>query len=214
LVGRGYVTNDKGENVVGADGHYVVKDNKVIGSALPKFKGGFLNTFTYKNWSLRANIDFIVGGKFFSTTKMFNAYAGLAEETAGLNELGNPKRDPVSDGGGIIRPGVTADGKLNTTRVETQEFYEDKMFGFNEKWTYDQTYVKFRELSLGYSFPKNIFGGKVFKTARVSAIVRNPILIYSAVGGGIDISEAEVYWTEGGQLPPVRSFGLNFNLGF
>ena len=145
---------------------------------------------------------------------MFNAYAGLAEETAGLNELGNPKRDPVSDGGGIILPGVTADGKLNTTRVETQEFYEDKMFGFNEKWTYDQTYVKFRELSLGYSFPKNIFGGKVFKTARVSAIVRNPILIYSAVGGGIDISEAEVYWTEGGQLHPVRSFGLNFNLGF
>jgi len=214
LVGRGYVTNDKGENVVGADGHYVVKDNKVIGSALPKFKGGFLNTFTYKNWSLRANIDFIVGGKFFSTTKMFNAYAGLAEETAGLNELGNPKRDPVSDGGGIILPGVTADGKLNTTRVETQEFYEDKMFGFNEKWTYDQTYVKFRELSLGYSFPKNIFGGKVFKTARVSAIVRNPILIYSVVGGVIDISEAEVYWTEGGQLPPVRSFGLNFNLGF
>lgn len=214
LVGKGYVTNDKGENVVGADGHYLVKDNKVIGSALPKFKGGFLNTFTYKNWSLRANIDFIVGGKFFSTTKMFNAYAGLAEETAGLNELGNPKRDPVSDGGGIILPGVTADGKLNTTRVETQEFYEDKMFGFNEKWTYDQTYVKFRELSLGYSFPKNIFGGKVFKTARVSAIVRNPILIYSAVGGGIDISEAEVYWTEGGQLPPVRSFGLNFNLGF
>jgi TonB-linked SusC/RagA family outer membrane protein len=214
LVGKGYVTNDKGENVVGADGHYVVKDNKVIGSALPKFKGGFLNTFTFKNWSLRANIDFIVGGKFFSTTKMFNAYAGLAEETAGLNELGNPKRDPVSDGGGIILPGVTADGKLNTTRVETQEFYEDKMFGFNEKWTYDQTYVKFRELSLGYSFPKNIFGGKVFKTARVSAIVRNPILIYSAVGGGIDISEAEVYWTEGGQLPPVRSFGLNFNLGF
>ncbi len=214
LVGKGYVTNDKGEKVVGADGHYLVKDNKVIGSALPKFKGGFMNTFVYKNWSLRANIDFIVGGKLFSTTKMFNAYAGLAAETAGVNELGNPKRDAVSDGGGIILSGVTEDGKQNTTRVETQEYYEDKMFGFNEKWTYDQTYVKLRELALGYSIPKTIFGGKVFKSAKVSAIVRNPFLIYSAVGGGIDISESEVYWTEGGQLPPVRSFGLNFNLGF
>ena len=214
LVGKGYKLNANGEKVIGTDGHYVVQDNKVLGSALPKFKGGFLNTITYKNLSFRANIDFVVGGKFFSTTKMFNAYAGLAEETAGLNELGKPKRDPVASGGGIILPGVTEDGKPNTTRVETQEFYEDKMFAFNEKWTYDQTYVKLRELSLGYSLPNNMFGGKIFKTAKIAFIVRNPVLIYSAAGGGIDISEAEVYWTEGGQLPPVRSFGLNLNLGF
>lgn len=214
LQGKGYVTNDKGEKVIGADGHYLVKDNKLLGSVLPKFKGGFLNVFTYKNFSLRANIDFIIGGKFFSTTRMFNAYAGLAAETAGLNELGKPKRDPVSEGGGILLPGVTADGKPNTVRVETQSFYEDKMFGFNEAWIYDQTYVKLREVSLGYSIPKGFLNGKAFKSARVAFIVRNPVLIYSAAGGGIDISEAELYWTEGGQLPPVRSFGINLNLGF
>ncbi|RFS15418.1 SusC/RagA family TonB-linked outer membrane protein [Emticicia sp. C21] len=214
LEGKGYVTNDKGEKVVGPDGHYLVKDTKPLGSVLPKFKGGFLNVFTYKNLSLRANIDFIVGGKFFSTTRMFNAYAGLAAETAGLNELGKPKRDAVADGGGILLPGVTADGKPNTVRVETQSFYEDKMFGFNEAWIYDQTYVKLREVSLNYNVPKSLFNGKVFKSARVGLIVRNPWLIYSAAGGGIDISEAELYWTEGGQLPPVRSYGINLNLGF
>ncbi|GAB3520995.1 SusC/RagA family TonB-linked outer membrane protein [Emticicia fontis] len=214
LEGKGYVTNDKGERVIGPDGHYLVKDTKPLGSVLPKFKGGFLNVFTYKNISLRANIDFIVGGKFFSTTRMFNAYAGLAAETAGLNELGKPKRDAVADGGGILLPGVTADGKPNTVRVETQSFYEDKMFGFNEAWIYDQTYVKLREVALNYNVPKSLFNGKVFKSARVGLIVRNPVLIYSAAGGGIDISEAELYWTEGGQLPPVRSYGINLNLGF
>ncbi len=214
LQGKGYVTNDKGEKVVGPDGHYLVQDNKLLGSVLPKFKGGFLNVFTYKNFSLRANIDFIIGGKFFSTTRMFNAYAGLAAETAGLNELGKPKRDPVSAGGGILLPGVTADGKPNTVRVETQSFYEDKMFGFNEAWIYDQTYVKLREVALNYNVPKSLFNGKVFKSARVGLIVRNPVLIYSAAGGGIDISEAELYWTEGGQLPPVRSYGINLSLGF
>ncbi|RZL02639.1 MAG: TonB-dependent receptor, partial [Pedobacter sp.] len=209
LQGRGYVTNDKGEKVVGPDGHYLGEDNKLLGSVLPKFKGGFLNVFTYKNLSLRANIDFIVGGKFFSTTRMFNAYAGLAAETAGLNELGKPKRDAVADGGGILLPGVTADGKPNTVRVETQSFYEDKMFGFNEAWIYDQTYVKLREVAVGYNIPKGFLNGKVFKSAKVALIVRNPVLIYSAAGGGIDISEAELYWTEGGQLPPVRSYGIN-----
>ena len=214
LVGRGYKLNDKGEKLIGTDGHYIPQDNKAMGSVLPKFKGGLMNTLTYKNFSFRANIDFVVGGKFFSTTKMFNAYAGLAEETAGLNELGNPKRDPVSEGGGILLPGVTEDGKQNTVRVETQEYYEDKMFAFNERWLYDQTYVKLREVALGYNIPKTIMGGKLFKSAKVAFIVRNPVLIYSAAGGGIDISEAEVYWTEGGQLPPVRSFGINLNLGF
>lgn len=214
LQGRGYVTNDKGERVVGPDGHYLGQNSKLLGSVLPKFKGGFLNVFTYKNISLRANIDFVVGGKFFSTTRMFNAYAGLAAETAGLNELGKPKRDPVSADGGILLPGVTADGKPNTVRVETQSFYEDKMFGFNEAWIYDQTYVKLREVSVGYNVPKSLFNGKVFKSAKVALIVRNPVLIYSAAGGGIDISESELYWTEGGQLPPVRSYGINLNLGF
>lgn len=214
LQGRGYVTNDKGEKVIGPDGHYLSQDSKLLGSVLPKFKGGFMNVFTYKNFSLRANIDFIVGGKFFSTTRMFNAYAGLAAETAGLNELGNPKRDPVSEGGGILLPGVTADGKPNTVRVETQSFYEDKMFAFNEAWIYDQTYVKLREVAFGYNIPKAFLNNKVIKSAKIQFLVRNPVLLYSAAGGGIDISEAELYWTEGGQLPPVRSFGLNLNLGF
>jgi len=52
------------------------------------------------------------------------------------------------------------------------------------------------------------------KTANVSLITRNPFMIWSAIGGGIDISEAERYWSDGGQLPPVRSIGLNFKLGF
>ena len=214
LVGKGYKLDANGNKLIGADGHYLEENNKKLGSVLPAFKGGFINTFTYKNLSLKVNIDFIVGGKFFSTTRMFNAYSGLSAETAGLNELGKPKRDPVANGGGILLDGVTVDGKQNTTRVETQEYYEDKMFGFNERWMSDQTYVKLREVALGYSLPKTIFGGKVFKSAKVAFIVRNPILLYNAAGGGVDISEAELFWTEGGQLPPVRSLGINLNLGF
>ena len=212
LVGKKIRTID-GQRVVGADGFYLFDDQKSLGSALPKFKGGFLNTFTYRNVSLRVNTDFIVGGRFFSTTRMFNAYSGLAAETAGLNELGKPKRDPVSAGGGVLLDAVTEDGKPNTTRVETQELYEDKFFGLNDQWTYDQTYVKLREISLGYNLPKLLLSRLKVKSANLSFIVRNPLLIYSAVGGGLDISESETFWTEGGQLPPVRSFGVNLKLG-
>jgi TonB-linked SusC/RagA family outer membrane protein len=203
-----------GKRLVGADGHYIVDDNKALGSALPKFKGGFVNSLNYKGLVLRFNIDFIVGGKFFSTTRMFNAYAGLAAETAGLNELGKPKRDPVSAGGGILLDAVTADGKQNVTRVETQEFYEDKLFGLNDYFIYDQTFVKLREIALGYNVPKKIMGNLPIKSVYVGLLVRNPLLLYSAIDGGVDISETETFWTEGGQLPPVRSFGLNLKFGF
>jgi hypothetical protein len=48
----------------------------------------------------------------------------------------------------------------------------------------------------------------------VSLIGRNLLLIYSAIGGGIDISETETLWYEGGQLPPVRSIGATLRVGF
>ena len=203
-----------GKRIVGADGHYIFDLNKPLGSVLPKFKGGFVNSVKWKDLIFRFNIDFIVGGKFFSVTRMFNAYSGLAAETVGNNELGKPKRDPVADGGGILLDAVTADGKPNTVRVETQELYEDRFFALHDQWMFDQTFVKLREVALGYNIPKKALGNLPVKSIYVGILVRNPLLIYSAVGNGIDISEAESYWTEGGQLPPVRSYGVNLKFGF
>lgn len=217
LVGQGIQKDAQGRNMVyssGANaGLYIKQDNVELGSVLPKFKGGWLNTFSYKNLTLRVNTDFVVGGKFFSTTKMFNAGSGLAAETAGLNELGKPLRDDPATGGGVLLDGVTEDGKQNTTRVDAQNLYEGWLFALNERWIYDKTYIKLREVSFGYNLPNRLIN-KWAKSVNISLIARNPLLIYSAVGGGIDISESETIWYEGGQLPPVRSFGVNVRLGF
>ncbi len=217
LVGQGIKKDANGKNMVYGSGPnaglYIKENNVKLGSVLPTFKGGWLNTFTYKNVVLRVNTDFVVGGKFFSTTKMFNAYSGLAAETAGVNELGNELRSDPAAGGGVLLDGVTEDGKQNTTRVDAQNLYENWYFALNEKWIYDKTYVKLREVSIGYNLPKSMLGTWA-KSANISFIARNPLLIYSAIGGGIDISESETIWTEGGQLPPVRSFGVNVRLGF
>jgi TonB-linked SusC/RagA family outer membrane protein len=213
IVGKKIRRDANGKRLIDEDGRFIVDENQPLGSVLPKFKGGFLNTFTYKNFTLRINADFVVGGKFFSVTRMFNAYSGLAAETAGLNELGNPKRDPADEGGGILLDGVREDGTPNTTRIDAQALYEDHLFALHDYWVFDKTYIKLREVSLGYSFPSALISKWRIKSAKLSFIVRNPVLIYSAIGGGIDISETENIWTEGGQLPPVRSFGINLNLG-
>jgi hypothetical protein len=59
-------------------------------------------------------IDVRKGGDLFSLDMYYGSAAGLYPRTAGVNDLGNPVRDAVADGGGVILPGVTADGSPNT----------------------------------------------------------------------------------------------------
>jgi TonB-linked SusC/RagA family outer membrane protein len=212
--GNKVVYSPTAENIkAGKAGLYVKENNVNLGNVLPKFKGGIINVIEYKGLTLQASTDFVVGGKFFSVSRMFNAGSGLSAETAGNNELGNPKRDDPGKGGGILLDAVTEDGQRNTYRVDAQNLYENWLFALNEYWIYDKTYVKLREVSVGYKIPKRLLG-KHLKSASVSLIGRNLLLIYSAIGGGIDISETETLWYEGGQLPPVRSIGATLRVGF
>ena len=168
LVGQGMKKDANGRPVVyspteaniasGVAGLYVKEENENLGSVLPKFKGGWLNSFSYKGVTLRVNTDFVVGGKFFSTTKMFNAYSGLSAETAGLNELGNPKRDAVLTGadasrsGGVLLDAVTEDGQPNAYRVDAQNLYENWLFALNERWTMTKHTSNFARYRLATPF--------------------------------------------------------------
>ena len=215
LTGNGYTYDDNGNAKISATGAYVRTAGKDLGSILPDFTGGFRNSITFSNFDLSAMIDFQVGGKFFSTSKMFNAYSGLGIETVGNNDKGNPIRDAVADGGGIKVTGVIADGTQKEVYVAPATYF-GRFFGFHERWIYDASYVKLRELSIGYTFPAKMFGGK-FSKLRLAAIARNPLLIYTAVQG-IDPSEIlpgsnSIIFEERGGLPGTRSFGLKLDIG-
>lgn len=216
LIGTGYKYAENGKPIIDEDGFYVQQQNKDLGTTLPKFTGGFNNTFRYKNWDLTAFIEFQAGGQFYSVTKMFNNYSGLGEETAGLNDKGNPVRDAVDAGGGIRVDGVLEDGTEATRYVDAYE-YNSSLFGMHERWIYDASYVKFRELRLGYNLPGKLLLKTPFHTANIALIAKNLWLIHSNVEG-LDPSEfgsgANGYaYFESGQLPGVRSFGFNIKLG-
>ncbi|MGA0557043.1 SusC/RagA family TonB-linked outer membrane protein [Larkinella sp. VNQ87] len=209
---------NNGKYVVGANGQFVTETNQELGSILPKFKGGFFNTITYKGIMFRFNFDWRVGGKMHSTTRRYGTYSGLTTETVGLNDKGVNMRDPVANGGGIRIDGVLADGTPNTRYIPAQTYFHS-LSSIGEYWTSDATYVKMREISLGYGLPRTLLTKTPFREVYVSLIVRNPFLIYSKVKGGIDPSELEkspsgYYWREGGQQPPIRSTGFNVRIGF
>jgi TonB-linked SusC/RagA family outer membrane protein len=214
IVGTGYVrNNDTGRIMLTDEGNWETQDNKVIANALPDFTGGIQNFLRWKNFNLGVNVDFQKGGAFYSVTRMFNAYSGLGIETIGNNDKGVPMRNPVADGGGLRPEGMLPDGKTNTSLYLDPQVYFGNAFDLHERWIYDASFIKVREISLGYTFNPSLFGNTGIKGLSLSLIARNVGLLYSNVDG-IDPSELEVYWHEGGQLPTARSFGINAKLTF
>lgn len=216
LIGTGFKYADNGLPIINEDGSYVKEQNKDLGTTLPTATGGFTNTFRYKNFDLTAFVDFQIGGQFYSVTRMFNAYSGLGIETAGNNDKGNPLRDPVADGGGVRVDGVLEDGTATTVYVDPYDHFSG-MFGLHENWIYDATYVKLREVRLGYNLPATLIDKTPFHTINVAFIAKNLWLIHTEVDG-LDPSEfgsgANGYaYFESGQLPGVRSLGFNVRLG-
>ena len=211
LVGYGYQRDAGGNIIVDEDGYPLGVDNVYLGSILPKFTGGFTNNITYKGVTLGFSLDYQVGGKFVSVTQMQLAGSGLAQATAGLNENGVPRRDDPATDGGTLVVGVHQDGTPSSTFVDTRTLYETALNSFWEKWTFDATYVKLREVSIGYNFPKKWFGKAPIQSARFSIVSQNPWLIYTKAKG-IDPSQLQTSFYEGGQLPSTRTLGFNLNV--
>lgn len=216
LRGAGFARDENGNKIINPNGTYAVEQNQFFGSVLPDFTGGILNTFAYKGLSLTASIDFQKGGQFFSLSEQWGYYSGLLEETAGLNDKGNPKRDAVADGGGVHVTGVDANGNNVDMYVPALNYYGQWYSNrLAEPFIHDASYVKLRELSLSYNLPDRIIGG-FFNSASVGVIARNVWLIAVSDDNvhGWDPSEMSQVYGENGQLPGTRSFGFNVRLTF
>jgi TonB-linked SusC/RagA family outer membrane protein len=220
IQGPTYVYNDKGEKLIGADGYYEITTttNNVIGNVNPDWLGGIYNKFRYKNLSLGFLIDIRKGGNVWSLDQFYATYTGILPNSAGLNDLGNPVRNPVTaDGksGGVIYPGVTADGKPNTQRVVVDA--NSKRLPQAE-YSYDASYVKLREATLTYSLPKSLIAnwGPV-KGVDLSVFGRNLWIIHKNLPDSDpeeNLSSGNIQGVQSGAYPTTRTIGFNAKISF
>lgn len=213
IIGSGFTRDKSGNIVVDDTGMPIVNNTVNLGSMLPSYTGGFTNSVNYKGFTLAFSLDFQKGGKFVSVTQQNLNGSGLGAETVGNNAKGNPVRNAVADGGGTLVAGVHEDGTPNTTYVETRSLYEQVYSQIWEKWTYDASYVKLREVSIGYTFSKKMLAKTPFQSAYFGITSQNPWMIYSKVKG-VDPSQLQTSFYEGGQLPNTRNLGFNLKLTF
>ena len=152
---------------------------KQVGNFQPDFTGGFSTNLRYKNFRLTANFDFSVGGQIVSWTNMWGAGSGLSARTAELNDKGVNVREPISKGGGVRVDGVDKDGNAVVAYMNAYQYYHELSNIDLDEWIYDRTYVKMRELSLSYDFPKNLLkkAGIGLNDASISFVANNRWLI-------------------------------------
>lgn len=215
LYGSG-IKRINGQPVLNAQGFYVNDPNTYFGSALPKYTGGIQNSIQFlEGFTVNVNVDYQSGGKFFSLSDMWGSYSGLTARTATINDKGNPVRDAVANGGGIHVNGVDADGKAVNYYVEAQDYYHN-LYNNNafDEFIYDLTFVKLREVSIGYNIPIDKIGiSNWVNRATFTLVARNPVLIYAKTRD-IDPAEVSKLAGETGQLPGTRGFGFNLRVGF
>ncbi|NIK73236.1 TonB-linked SusC/RagA family outer membrane protein [Thermonema lapsum] len=211
-----------GQKVVDpATGYYrrTTTSNEIIGNLNPNWIAGVTNTFTYKNVSLSALIDMRQGGDVFSLDLYYGMATGLYPETAGLNDKGNPVRDPVSQGGGVLFPGVKPDGSPNDVYASAVTF---GTFGYRRNpaagFVYDASYIKLRELALSYRFPEKITSRLgIVKGASLSIVGRNLAILhknlpYADPEDGMSAGNIQGYQV--GSYPTVRNIGFNLKVQF
>ncbi len=210
-----------GQRVVNeSTGYYerTATTDNVLGSIIPDWNMGISNSFRYKSLRMSFLIDIQEGGQVFSLDQWYGMATGLYPETVFTNDLGNPVRNPLSDGGGVIQEGVNPDGSTNTTRANASDY---RMFGYaynpNSRFIYDASYIKLREVTLSYSLPSAIFENTFIGGVTVSFVGSNLWIIDKDLPHAdpeASTGSGNLQGWQSGPLPTVRTFAFKVKLDF
>ncbi len=183
-----YKRDASGKIVTDGSGNPEQGDLKAYGSAYGKWTGGLSNEFTYKKFSLSFLIDGKFGGKLFSATDYYSYVLGLNKATL-------PNRDVLGQNASVYY--TTLAGNVSSLFVQ------------------DDSFIKFRQITFGYTFPASMFNNAV-KGINLSIVGRNLFYIMKKT----DNVDPESGYTpnapglELGGVPPSRTYGLNLSVKF
>lgn len=214
LYGTGFKRTDDGKIIVDGTG-LPVPDNELVklGNYNPDFTLGFSNQFKYKNFSLGFLLDWRHGGVYVSRTYGMLMESGVGKAT----ENRNPD-DMVVDG--VVWNESTNSYQPNTKKVSPRDYYRNLYRRYHEtQLTFDASFLKLREVSIGYSLPRSILKDTPISSASISLVGRD-LLMFNK---GLKEIDPEVISYEGESMTPgveemsypsTRKFGIKINLSF
>lgn len=212
IYGFGFVRSPEGEIIYDEGTGLPIRPNEVqyIGNAYAKWKAGFRNEFTYKNYRLSILLDGQYGGIIYSQTHHKMSEQGKLAHTL----MG--REDGFIIGDGVIQ---NADGTYspNTTQATLPNYYREYYRRANvESNSFDASYIKLREVRFEMNIPSAWLQRVMLKQASFAVYGRNLALFSdfpifdpetAALNGGTLMPGVEI-----GQMPTPRTFGVNLTL--
>ena len=215
LYGNAWLRAPNGQIVYGNNGLPLRETTQqIIGNIQPKFTGGMLNTFNFKGFTLTALVDVRIGGDVYDEGTGTARWTGQYAETA----LGREE--------GVIGKGVreitAADGSKsyvpNDIIVTANQLYGfNNPRNFHEAAIFDASFVKLREVSLGYNIPLAVIQKLRLQSAKLSLVGRNVWMMFKNtphVDPEFDSRGGNAQGFGYGELPSSRSLGVNLSLSF
>jgi TonB-linked SusC/RagA family outer membrane protein len=220
IVGFGYRRNDAGQIIYNSTNGLPLPTTQPIsfGSALPKWTGGFMNSFNFKGITASVLIDFKLGGKLLSGTN-FNAYRhGLHKETL-VGREGGTLDGSGNDPGFVVGEGVNQEGQPNTTGAKAEDYYSVvRGSGLVEPIIYNAGYWKLRQITIGYDFTKFLPESFPVKGIRLSFVANNVAMLKKWAPNidpeSFSYTSDNVVGLESPSVPSTRSLGFNLNVKF
>ena len=179
--------------------------------------GGVTNAFNYKGFDLSFLVDFKVGGDILSGTNMRLDQWGLSKASLQGREGEAP----------LTITGVTQEGTVYTPFTKTltpQQAYNywGAVGGEGDNvstkmYLYDASFIKLRQLTLGYSFPKKLLTKTPLQNLTLSFVGRNLAILFKNTP---NIDPESNYANGNSQgfdyfgFPSTRSYGFNLRATF
>ncbi|MBC6608790.1 TonB-dependent receptor [Hymenobacter sp. BT188] len=194
---RAITYNESNSKIIGSDTVTSNANNgrfHYAGSAIPKFSGGFTNTFTVKGFTLSALVTYSVGGKFYdgqyATLMNHGTYGGAMHEDM-LNRWQNP--------GDITNvPRLQVGNTVNLAAA-------------SDRWLVDASYLNFRSVSLGYNIPASLTTKLKLRNVNLFATGENLALVSRRKG--MNVAQTFSGTTSAVYVPSrVLSLGMNLSL--
>lgn len=184
------------------DGAITPDDRQYVGKPNPDFFGGLNNTFTYKGFDLNVFFQFTYGFDVINRTAQFNQHLGRS--AWGMSELALQRWQQPGDITNI--PRATGSDPNRNTRADS------------DRWLEDASFLRLKNLSLGYTLPGNVLQKIGVRQFRIYAMAQNLITWTNYTGWDPELNSqpsaniARNY--DFLTFPQAKTFTLGLNLGF
>ncbi|MDR1122231.1 MAG: SusC/RagA family TonB-linked outer membrane protein [Dysgonamonadaceae bacterium] len=224
IYGVAYKRNEKGDILVGNNG-LPLRDptNQTLGYFTPDWTGAISNTFSYKKLSLSVLLDASFGASLYSSSAATGTRAGVYANTvfgrsAEFGGLTWTDANNVTRDDGVIFQGVNENtGLPNDVKISAESYYNASN-GIHEKYVFDASYIKLRDISLSYTFDSKAVRRLGLNSLTVAAVAHNLAILYRDKDLNMDpeaaLNTGNVQGVEALNRPTTRSFGVNVKLNF